>query len=73
MGSPNYYDVTVSREAGVFKGHVHVNAESKTEAKQKALKIAKAKWNNKDFWTYDEIYFNIMKKPLIQVEEVEIE
>lgn len=73
MPSPNYYDVTVSREAGIFKGHVHVQAEGKADAKKKALKIAKEKWNNTKFWTYDEVYFNMMEKPLIQVEEVEVE
>lgn len=73
MPSPNYYDVTVSREAGVFKGHVHVQAEGKSDAKKKALKIALMKWNNQKFWTYDETYFHMMKKPLIQVEEVEVE
>jgi len=73
MPSPNYYDVIVSREAGVFTGHIHVQAEGKADAKKKALKIAKGKWNNEKFWKYTEAIFDMGEKPLIQVEEVLVE
>lgn len=73
MPSPNYYDVTVSREAGVFTAHVHVQAEGKHDAEKKAMKIAQTKWNNTKFWKYDEVYFSMREKPLIQIEEVEVE
>jgi len=73
MPSPNYYDVTVSREAGVFKAHIHVQAEGKPNAERKALAEAQKNWDNKKFWKYDEVYFDFIKKPLIQVEDVEVE
>jgi len=73
MGSPNYFNVTVSREAGVFKGHVKIMANGKGDAEKKALKIAEKNWNNTKFWEYTEAYFSLVEKPLIQVEETNVE
>lgn len=72
MPSHNYYDVTVSREGGVFTAHIHISAEGKEKAKQKALEIADSHRMDMPFWTYDETIFKL-DKPLIQVESVEIE
>jgi len=73
MGSPNYYSVNVSREAGVFNATIKIISEGKSKAEKEALKIAEKNWNNPEFWKYTEAYFDLVKKPLIQVEETNIE
>ena len=62
------YDITLSREAGIYTTTVTIHAESEEDAQKDALQQAKRLEQEK--WEYNEDYF-LYARPLIQVEQIE--
>ena len=62
------YDITLSREAGVYTTTLNIKAETKDEAESIALE--QAKQMRLEEWKYDDACFQYFS-PLIQVEGTE--
>ncbi len=62
------WDITLSREAGVYTKTLNIKAETKNEAESNALE--QAKQMSLEEWEYDDDCFQYFS-PLIQVEGTE--